>query len=82
MKTINLLEIRKNTKGILRHVADGECFVLSYRGHPAAQLGPLVSNASGDLAADPFFTIAQRATPSPKSKTRPRDIDSILYGGH
>lgn len=79
MKTVTMLEFRRDAEGILRRIAKGERFVLSHRGRPAARLEPLAGNKA-DLAADPFLTVGDRATPSPKGKTRHQDIDHILYG--
>jgi prevent-host-death family protein len=79
MKTVTMLELRRDAEGILRRVAKGERFVLSHRGRPAARLEP-ISNPAAAPAGDPFLTIAHRATPSPKGRTRHADIDRILYG--
>jgi prevent-host-death family protein len=79
MKTVTMLELRRDAEGILRRVAKGERFVLSHRGRPAARLEP-IANPAASPAGDPFLTIARRATPSPKGKTRHADIDHILYG--
>ncbi len=80
MKTVTMLEFRKDAQGILRRLANGERFVLSHRGRPAARLEPLATPASADPENDPFLTIARRAVPSPKGKTRHQDIDRVLYG--
>ncbi len=82
MKTVTMLEFRKDAEGVLRRVARGERLVLSHRGKPAARLEPLTDAAarSADPASDPFLGIARRAKPSPKGKTRHQDIDRILYG--
>ena len=80
MKTITMLDFRKNAAGILRRIATGERFLLSHRGQPAARLEPVAAAAAANPVNDPFLTIAQRASPSPKGKTRHRDIDRILYG--
>jgi prevent-host-death family protein len=81
MKTVTMLEFRKNAEGILRRVGRGERFVLSSRGRPAARLEPITAAPVSDPATDPFLTIGRRAVPSPKGKTRHADIDRILYGG-
>jgi prevent-host-death family protein len=80
MKTVTMLEFRRNAEGVLRRVAKGERFVLSHRGKPAARLEPLSSPSPVDPASDPFLSIARRAKPSPKGKTPHKAIDQILYG--
>jgi prevent-host-death family protein len=77
-----MLEFRKNAEGILRRVAQGERFVLSHRGRPAARLEPVNNGkSSADSAKDPFLNIANRAVPSPKGETSHAEIDRIIYGG-
>lgn len=80
MKTVTMLEFRRNAEGVLRRVAKGERLVLSHRGKPAARLEPLVAQGSVDPGADSFLNIARRAKPSPKGKTKHRDLDQIIYG--
>jgi len=80
MKTVTMLEFRKDAEGILRRIAKGERFVLSHRGRPAARLEPVPPATPTDPADDRFLGIARRALPSPRGKTRHRDIDRILYG--
>ena len=80
MKTVTILEFRKNAEAVLRRVAKGERFVLSVRGRPAARLEPLTSALLSNAGDDPFLSIARRAKPSPKGKTRHAAIDGILYG--
>jgi antitoxin (DNA-binding transcriptional repressor) of toxin-antitoxin stability system len=79
MKTVTMLEFRRDAEGILRRLAKGERFILSHRGRPAARLEPL-AEAAPDAARDPFLTIARRAAPSPKGRTPHEEIDRILYG--
>ena len=81
MKTVTMLQFRKNAEGILRRLGRGERFVLSHRGHPAARLEPIATARVPDPANDPFLAIGRRAVASPKGKTRHADIDRILYGG-
>jgi prevent-host-death family protein len=80
MKTVTMLEFRRDAEGVLRRVRRGERFVLSHRGKPAARLEPLTAPAAADPANDPFLGIARRAKPSPKGKTSHADLDRILYG--
>ncbi len=81
MKTVTMLEFRKNAEGILRRLGRGERFVLSHRGHPAARLEPITAARVSDPATDPFLTIGRRAVASPKGRTRHANIDRIVYGG-
>jgi len=79
MKTVTILEFRKDAARILRRIAAGERLILSHRGKPAARLEPM-REAGSSSDDDPFLTIGRRATPSPKGPTRHEDIDRILYG--
>ena len=81
MKTVTMLEFRKNAEGILRRLSQGERFVLSHRGRPAARLEPIEVVHRSDSANDTFLSIGRRAGPSPKGKTSHVEIDRILYGG-
>ena len=80
MKTVTMLEFRKDAEGILRRVGRGERFVLSLRGRPAARLEPVTPSVPVDPEADEFLNVARRATRSPKGRTRHQDIDRVLYG--
>jgi prevent-host-death family protein len=80
MKTVTMLEFRKNAERVLRRVAKGERLVLSHRGKPAARLEPVTTPPGATFPDDPFLCIGRRATPSPAGKTRHSDIDRILYG--
>ena len=80
VKTVTMLEFRRNAEGVLRRVARGERLVLSHRGKPATRLEPLSRPSAPNPERDPFLTIARRATPSSKARTDHRDIDRILYG--
>jgi antitoxin (DNA-binding transcriptional repressor) of toxin-antitoxin stability system len=80
MKTVTMLEFRRNAARLLRRIANGERFVLSHRGKPAARLEPVRGPPAGDPGVDPFLTIGRRATASPKGRTKHAEIDRILYG--
>ena len=80
MKSVTMLEFRNDAERVLRRVAKGERLILSHRGRPAARLEPLAGPSTADPENDPFLNISQRATRSPKGKTRHQDIDRILYG--
>lgn len=80
MKTVTMLEFRKNAESVLRRIAKGERLLLSHRGKPAARLEPLRTAPQSDVLDDPFLGIGRRATSSPKGKTKHAEIDRILYG--
>jgi len=81
MKSVTMLEFRRNAESVLRRVAKGERLILSHRGQPAARLEPIHSPHPTSRENDQFLTIARRATPSPKGRTKHGDIDQIVYGG-
>ena len=80
MKTVTMLQFRRNAEGVLRRIAKGERLMLTHRGKPAARLEPVEAPGAVDPVNDPFLSIAGRAKPSPKGKTRHADFDRILYG--
>ena len=80
MKTVTMLEFRRNAGGVLRRVARGERLLLSHRGKPAARLEPVTAAPTGDPASDPFLGIGRRAKPGARGPTKHKDIDQILYG--
>ena len=79
MKTVTMLEFRRNAAAVLRRVARGERLILSYRGKPAARLEPVAPRVEIDHANDPFLNIGKRARRSPVGRTNHRDFDKILY---
>jgi antitoxin (DNA-binding transcriptional repressor) of toxin-antitoxin stability system len=81
VKTVTMLEFRKNAASILRRLAKGERFMLSHRGRPVARIEPLERASASDAATDPFLMIRDRALPSPKGKTSHGEIDRVIYGG-
>ncbi len=80
MKTVTMLEFRRNASAVLKRLAKGESFVLSHRGKPAARLEPMEAVDPVKEENDLFLTIGERAEPSPKGKTHHSEIDDILYG--
>ena len=80
MKSVTMLEFRRDAESVLRRVAKGERLVLSHRGKPAASLEPVDVASNADPGSDPFLSIVRRAKPSPKGKTKHRESDRILYG--
>ena len=80
MKTVTMVEFRRNAEGVLRRVARGERLVLSHRGKPAARIEPL-SPAEAPLSADdPALNLAAFAVPGPGGPMNNEEIDRLLYG--
>jgi prevent-host-death family protein len=80
MKTVTMLEFRRNAESVLRRVAKGERLLLSHRGKPAARLEPIGAGPGATSPEDPFLCVGQRAVASPKGRTKHAEIDRILYG--
>ncbi|MBI3466334.1 MAG: type II toxin-antitoxin system Phd/YefM family antitoxin [Planctomycetes bacterium] len=76
MKTVSMLEFRKQADSVLKQVRRGRAFILTYRGKPVARLEPIASEAvSRD---DPIYRIDELAseTAEPLSNA---EIDRIIY---
>ena len=76
MKTVSMLEFRKNALKIVKGVQRGQRVVLTYRGEPVARLEPPEPSPQAD---DPFYTLADLADGSGTSLTN-RQIDEAVYG--
>ncbi len=77
MKTISLLEFRKNTQKIIRFAQQGQRMIMTYRGKPVCRLEPILN---GDINKnDPFYNIDRLAEKKGKNLSN-REIDGILYG--
>lgn len=77
MKTVSMLDFRKQAENVLRSVAKGETFVLTYRGKPIARLEPIGDKAIS--ADDPIYGLAELASESAEPLTN-SEIDRIVYG--
>ena len=77
MKTVSMLELRKNAQEIVEKVERGQPYLLTYRGRPVARIEPIETSAQKD---DPFYSLGELADSEGKSLTN-RQIDEALYGG-
>jgi antitoxin (DNA-binding transcriptional repressor) of toxin-antitoxin stability system len=80
MKTVTMLEFRKNAAGILKRVARGECLLLTHRGKAAARLEPLAAAAPVPAPDDPALDLERFAVPGPGGRLTSRGVDRLLYG--
>ena len=77
MKTVSMLEFRRNALAIVKGVQGGQRVMLTYRGKPVARLEPPeVAPQHGD----PFYTLADLADGSGRNQTN-QEIDEAVYGG-
>lgn len=76
MKTISMLELRKDAENIIRQVQQGEHFVLTYRGKPAARLEPV--KAESISTDDPFYQLSSLADEQGESLTN-EAMDALIY---
>jgi prevent-host-death family protein len=76
VKSITLVEFRKNMEGTLERVARGQSVVLTRRGRAVAQLEPLRKRA---LAADdPFYHLYELAVEGEAASNE--QMDREVYG--
>jgi prevent-host-death family protein len=76
MKTVSLVEFRKNAEAVLRRVGRGESVVLTRRGRPAARLEPIVDEDGG--ADDPIYRLPELADKGGRALSN-REMDQIIY---
>ena len=76
MKTVSLLEFRKNAQATLQRVACGESIVLTRRGHAIARLEPV-----GDeriAPDDPIYSLGDLAAEGDSLTNE--EMDREIYG--
>jgi antitoxin (DNA-binding transcriptional repressor) of toxin-antitoxin stability system len=76
MKTITMLEFRKNTGKIIRWSQQGQRMIVTYRGKPVMKIEPILpEKASID---DPFYNLGLVADNSAGSLSN-EDMDKLIY---
>lgn len=76
MKSISMLEFRRNAERVLANVRRGERLVLTHRGKPVARLEPILTD--GASSDDPFYSICDLA--EPMGSLTNREMDALIYG--
>jgi antitoxin (DNA-binding transcriptional repressor) of toxin-antitoxin stability system len=76
MKTISLLDFRKNARKIIRWSKQGQRMIMTYRGRPVMRLEPIREEKV--TADDPFLQLQGIVTGKEKSLSN-KEIDEILY---
>jgi len=78
MKTVSMLELRKEAENIIRSIQQGQRLVLTYRGKPVARLEP-VRETEEVTSDDPFYTLYEQADETGDSLSN-QAMDELIYG--
>lgn len=76
MKTVSMLEFRKNAANIIKRAKRGEKMIMTYRGKPIFRLEPILDDAIEE--DDPFYRLVELAKEGGTNLSN-RDMDKILY---
>jgi prevent-host-death family protein len=76
MKTVSMLDLRRNAERIIAQVQKGQRVILTRRGKPVARLEPIIDEAPD--AEDPFYSLTELAEAG-DSLTNGQ-IDEVVYG--
>ena len=74
-----MLELRQNSKDVIRSLRRGERLFLTHRGKPLARIEPATAT-SKDAWEDAIFQVGKFAKPSPLGRLKHGEIDDIVYG--
>ncbi|MFH2006382.1 MAG: hypothetical protein ABI333_07345 [bacterium] len=77
MKTVTMLEFRKNALAIIRSAMRGQRVVLTYRGKPVLKLEPVDAN-NEPVQEDPFYALATLADEQADGMTND-EMDRVVY---
>jgi len=80
MKTVTMLEFRRDARKALAAVRRGERLLLTYRGRAVAQLSPVTDAAEALPVDDALRRLDAFAIDGPGGELKNENIDSILYG--
>ncbi len=82
MKTVTMLEFRRDAASIIRTVQTGESLLLTYRGKPAVRLEPVETEAQGPTRS--LLSLCDLAKQwdgsADSTQLTNEDIDRIVYG--
>ncbi len=80
MKTITMLEFRRDARRALDAVRRGERLLLTYRGKPVARLEPVGHDIPAVPEDDPLLHVDDYAIDGPGGPLANEDIDRLVYG--
>jgi prevent-host-death family protein len=76
MKTVSMLDFRRDANRVLTKVQKGERLILTLRGKPVARLEPIRDEPIEET--DSFYALCDLAAPAGSLSNQ--QIDEILYG--
>ncbi|MGB7567354.1 MAG: type II toxin-antitoxin system Phd/YefM family antitoxin [Chitinivibrionales bacterium] len=76
MKTITMLEFRKNAGKIIRWSQKGQRMTITYRGKPVMKIEPILPKKTS--IDDPFYSLGLVADNSAGSLSN-EDMDKLIY---
>ena len=79
MKTLSMLDFRRNARRVLEAVRRGERLVLTYRGEPVARLEPISAVTRPVPSDDPLLRIEDFAFDGPGGDLTNEQIDRLVY---
>ncbi|MBI4537909.1 MAG: type II toxin-antitoxin system Phd/YefM family antitoxin [Gemmatimonadetes bacterium] len=79
MKTLSMLEFRRNARRALEAIQRGERLVLTYRGKPVARLEPVRPAAAEIPEDDPLLRVDDFAVEGPGGRLENEEIDRLVY---
>ncbi|MFQ5686473.1 MAG: type II toxin-antitoxin system Phd/YefM family antitoxin [Candidatus Scalindua sp.] len=77
MKSISILEFRKNAEKIIRWSKQGKRMIMTYRGRPVIRLEPILDDAIDK--DDPFLQLDGIAVGENENLSN-QQMDEIIYG--
>ena len=80
MKTLTMLEFRRNARKALNTILRGESLLLTYRGKPVARMEPIEAAAMPVPDNDPLLRLDDFAVEGPGGRIESDEIDRIVYG--
>jgi antitoxin (DNA-binding transcriptional repressor) of toxin-antitoxin stability system len=80
MKTITMLELRRDTRRALEALKRGERLILTYRGVPVARLEPVTAPTAEVPEDDPLFRVDDYAVDGPGGTLSNDEADRLIYG--
>jgi len=76
MRTVSMVEFRRDAEAVIRKAQQGKRMIVTYRGEPVLRLEPISNQTDAD---DPLFTLGGLADAQAQSLTN-QQIDRVLHG--